>query len=128
MVRAPANLRIVRNAPGSGIRGPPLGGRSRGSKEAGPKRRATGVKTKSRKANTDVKIEDTLSDGMVQQLLRLQRKEWDPVPYEPKYAHGSKEALDLIEAGKKLFEGEVPTVKVPGPLEKRLGIVGMHGA
>lgn len=69
-----------------------------------------------------------LSDGMVKQLLRLQRKEWDPVKYEPKYTHGSPAALQLLEAGKKLFEGEKPVVKKPGKLERRIGIIGMHGA
>jgi hypothetical protein len=64
---------------------------------------------------------------MVQQLLRLQRQEWDRKKYQPKYAHGSKEAQELIEAGKKLFEGEVPKVKEYSKLERRMGILGMHG-
>lgn len=137
MVRAPANLRITRGAPGSGPSGPNLRGRSgpggkrsgAGGRESAPKRRekkAGGPKRK--RGPQDLKVEDTLSDGMVQHLLRLQRKEWDRVPYEPKYAQGSEATKELIEAGKKLFQGEEPTVKVPGPLEKRLGIAGMHGA
>jgi hypothetical protein len=73
-------------------------------------------------------VEDTLTDGMVQLLLRLQRKEWDRVKYEPKYAHGSKAAQELIEAGKKLFQGDPPKVKKPGRLEYTIGIQNMHGA
>jgi hypothetical protein len=65
---------------------------------------------------------------MVIQLARLQRKEWDRVPYEPKYAHGSAAALELLEQGKKLFQGEKPKVTKVGRLERRIGIVGMHGA
>jgi hypothetical protein len=65
---------------------------------------------------------------MVQHLLRLQRKEWDRVPYEPKYAAGSLAANELIHAGRELFAGDAPPVKVWGRLEKTLGIVGMHGA
>lgn len=141
MVRAPANLRITRNAGGPGIRGPNLrGGRSAGPREnrsvgrgseAAPKRRERKAATASAGANKpgqDVTVEDTLSNGMIQQLLRLQRKEWDKKSYEPKYAHGSQAAMELIETGKKLFEGEVPTVKKPGRLEYRIGIAGMHGA
>lgn len=76
----------------------------------------------------DEPLEQTLDDGMVEQLLRLQRKEWDRVPYEPIYAHGSKAALELVEEGKKLFEGQAPKVKTsPTRLERRIGIVGMHG-
>jgi hypothetical protein len=65
---------------------------------------------------------------MVHHLLRLQRKEWDRVPYEPKYAPGSFAAQELIHEGRELFRGEVPPVKVWGPLEKRIGVVGMFGA
>lgn len=82
----------------------------------------------SERENQDVRVEDTLSDGMVQHLLRLQRKEWDRVPYEPKYAHGSKAATDLVAAGKKLFEGEKPAKKKWTRLDRAIGIVGMHGA
>ena len=80
-----------------------------------------------------MKIEDTLSDAMVQHLLRLQRKEWDRVAYEPMYAQRqegelSPAALELIEAGKKLFQGEPPkALSEPGRLERRLQIAGMHG-
>jgi hypothetical protein len=65
---------------------------------------------------------------MVQHLLRLQRKEWDRVPYEPKYTPGSLAANELIHTGRELFAGEAPPIKVWGRLEKTLGIVGMHGA
>lgn len=69
-----------------------------------------------------------ITDSMVQQLLRLQRKEWDKTPYEPKYAPGSFAANELIHTGRELFRGDVPDVKVWGRLEKRIGVVGMHGA
>lgn len=78
--------------------------------------------------STEPKAENTLSDGMVQLLLRLQRQEWDKKKYEPKYAPGSKAAQELIEAGKKLFEGQKPVVKKWGKLEHVIGVVGMHGA
>lgn len=77
---------------------------------------------------SEIKVESTLSDGMVHQLLRLQRKEWDRVPYEPKYAPGSFAANELIHAGRELFRGEAPPVEIWGPLEKTIGVVGMHGA
>ncbi|KAF1999547.1 hypothetical protein P154DRAFT_620967 [Amniculicola lignicola CBS 123094] len=143
MVRAPAALRITRNAPSSTTpRGPNLrgragpsssstsGGNNRG--EQRPKKRerkAGGAGAGPKKNKEDVSIEDTLSDGMVQQLYRLQRKEWDKVPYEPKYKHGSSEARELVETGKLLFAGEVPKVKSRQELmlERRIGIVGMHG-
>jgi hypothetical protein len=76
----------------------------------------------------DVSIGETISDSMKQQLLRLQRKEWDRVPYEPKYAEGSFAANELIHAGRELFKGEAPPVKIWGPLEHRIGVVGMFGA
>jgi hypothetical protein len=76
----------------------------------------------------EVPLAETLSDGMVHQLYRLQRLQWDRVPYEPKYAKGSFAANELIHAGRELFKGESPPVKFWGPLEKRIGVVGMHGA
>lgn len=76
----------------------------------------------------DINLGDTVSDSMKQQLLRLQRKEWDRVPYEPKYAKGSFAANELIHAGRELFKGEAPPVKIWGPLERRIGVVGMFGA
>lgn len=76
----------------------------------------------------DVDASTTLSDGMVHHLLRLQRKEWDRKPYEPKYAKGSFAANELIHAGRELCKGETPPVKIWGPLEKRIGVVGMFGA
>ncbi|KAF2118479.1 hypothetical protein BDV96DRAFT_569962 [Lophiotrema nucula] len=145
LVRAPTNLRISRAAaPGTTrVRGPDLRGRDRSapqnSGERAPKRRERKSGTASsgagggRRRNQDVKVEDTLSDAMVQHLLRLQRKEWDRVPYEPKYVQGrngklSPAALELQEAGKKLFEGEPPkTPSEPGRLERRLQIAGLHG-
>jgi hypothetical protein len=69
-----------------------------------------------------------LSDGMAHHLMRLQRKEWDRVPYEPKYAPGSFAAQELIHEGRELFRGEAPPVKYWGRLEKRIGVVGMFGA
>ena len=106
------------------------------SNEQGPKprftRKTSSEKARGSKGEVDPgevpTIQDTLSDGMVQHLLRLQRKEWDDMPYEPKYAHGSEAAKELVTLGKSLFEGEKPEIKKPGKLEKRLGIVGMHGA
>ncbi|EMD63349.1 hypothetical protein COCSADRAFT_161853 [Bipolaris sorokiniana ND90Pr] len=144
MVRAPSTLRMSRPAPGGATRGPNLRGRdarrpATGGKrstagnnrgEAGPKRRektSGGDETMSTKL-ADVELGDTISDAMTQQLLRLQRKEWDRVPYEPKYAKGSFAANELIHAGRELFKGESPPVKIWGPLEKRIGVVGMFGA
>ncbi|KAF2707755.1 hypothetical protein K504DRAFT_458241 [Pleomassaria siparia CBS 279.74] len=88
-----------------------------------------GAKSKSISPEGELSMEEGMSDGMVQHLLRLQRKEWDQVPYVPKYAHGSQAAAELMTEGKALFEGEKP----PGPkvwtrLDKRIGVVGMHGA
>ena len=142
MVRAPAQLRLRRatpggapGAPGGGPRGPNLRGRD-GKAGAGGSRGEKGPKRRERKAGggakeasaVDVKLDATLSDGMVQHLLRLQRKEWDRVPYEPKYATGSFAANELIHAGRELFKGEAPPVKIWGRLEKQIGVVGMFGA
>ncbi|KAF2875041.1 hypothetical protein BDV95DRAFT_487073 [Massariosphaeria phaeospora] len=138
MVRAPSQLNISRSAGGPQSGGPNLRGRGsvagasravRGSKEARPKqreRKAAGAGAAG--MFVDVKTEDTLSDGMVQQLLRLQNKEWERKPYEPRYGLGSPAVAELLEEGKKLFEGEVKKEKAWGRLEKRIGIVGMHGA
>jgi hypothetical protein len=144
MARAPSNLRIQSNAQGGRMRGPNLGGRSagrggqQGSKGSGPsgsreqrpkKRERKGDDGGARQANAaDVDPAETLSDGMVEHLLRLQRKEWDRVPYEPKYAMGSFAAQELIHEGRELFKGESPPVKIWGELEKRIGVVGMFGA
>jgi hypothetical protein len=141
MVRGP--VRVNRNATVGSMRGPNLAGRSAGrggprggkgpggSREQGPKKRTRaagdGEDTQST-AYADIDASTTLSDGMVRHLLRLQRKEWDRVPYEPKYAPGSFAAQELIHEGRELFRGEVPPVKYWGKLEKRIGIVGMHGA
>ncbi|KAH7123778.1 hypothetical protein B0J11DRAFT_529868 [Dendryphion nanum] len=155
LVRAPATLRITRAPVGSGRsdglpgqlgRGPNLQGRSgpprpgpprsgagkrspSGAKLAGqPKRRSKEQNESTREEHEQLVPGENLSDGMVQHLLRLQRKEWDRVPYEPIYSHGSKAAADLITAGKKLFEGEIPQeAKKPGRLERILGIAGRHG-
>jgi hypothetical protein len=147
MVRAPSQLRLRRATPGGaaapgggpggprGPRGPNLRGRD-GKPGVGGSRGERGPKKRERKAGgeakqtaaADVKPETTLSDGMVQHLLRLQRKEWDRVPYEPKYAIGSFAANELIHAGRELFKGEAPPVKVWGRLEKQIGVVGMFGA
>jgi hypothetical protein len=156
MVRAPSTLRITRqtvDGPAGGpgprgpnVRGPNLRGREGGRPGAGGKGRAGGAgnnrsdrgpKKRERKSGgdgkmatklADINLGDTVSDSMKQQLLRLQRKEWDRVPYEPKYAKGSFAANELIHAGRELFKGEAPPVKIWGPLEKRIGVVGMFGA
>lgn len=133
MVRAPSKLRITRNAGPSRAGGPNLRGRgpsSTSSREAAPKRREKKASSKAAPAQgqQDVDPGQAMPDGMVQHLLRLQRKEWDRVPYVPRYAPGSFEANELIHRGRELFRGEAPPVKVWGPLEKRLKIVGMHGA
>jgi hypothetical protein len=148
MVRAPGTLKITRTAVdspvGDGMRGPNLGGRSagrggpRGGSRGGPGGRAQGPKkrekgSKGGEARQSTLIADTdpattLSDGMVHHLLRLQRKEWDRVPYEPKYAQGSFAAQELIHEGRELFRGEAPPVKIWGKLEKTIGVVGMFGA
>ncbi|RYO30870.1 hypothetical protein AA0111_g5116 [Alternaria arborescens] len=155
MVRAPSTLRVTRQtvdgpvrgpARGPNVRGPNLRGREGGRPGPGGKRaggargnnRGDGGPQKRKKGAggeesmptslADVKIEETVSTSMQQQLLRLQRKEWDRVPYEPKYAKGSFAANELIHAGRELFKGEAPPVKFWGPLEHRIGVVGMFGA
>jgi hypothetical protein len=70
----------------------------------------------------------TPSEHLMQIIYRLQRKEWDRVPYKPKYAKGSFAANELIHAGRELFKGESPPVKIWGPLERAIGVVGMFGA
>jgi hypothetical protein len=133
-------LKLARGRPGGnatvgGRRGPNLRGRDGkaggGAREQGPKKRERkkdGGKSSKSINPADVKTQDTLSDGMVQHLLRLQRGEWDRKPYEPKYAPGSFAANELIHAGRELFRGEAPPVKIWGMLEKRIGVVGMHNA
>lgn len=145
MVRAPSNLRMTRNAPNNAtvgsVRGPNLRGRdgkgpggARGgrSNDRAPKKRERrgggGGQAVQRTGFNDVPAAQTLSDGMVHHLLRLQRKEWDRKPYEPKYAQGSFAANELIHAGRELCKGDVPPVKIWGPLEKTIGVVGMFGA
>ncbi|CAN9344737.1 unnamed protein product [Alternaria alternata] len=155
MVRAPSTLRVTRQtvdgpargpARGPNVRGPNLRGREGGRPGPGGKRaggargnnRGDGGPQKRKKGAggeesmptslADVKIEETVSTSMQQQLLRLQRKEWDRVPYEPKYAKGSFAANELIHAGRELFKGEAAPVKFWGPLEHRIGVVGMFGA
>ncbi|KAF3001960.1 hypothetical protein E8E13_007343 [Curvularia kusanoi] len=140
MARAPARLNLTRGprAPGNasvgGKRGPNLrareqkagGGARKGA--SGPKKRQAGGEQDKEDKVESVTPEDVLSDGMVQQLLRLQRKEWDRTPYEPKYAPGSFAANQLIHTGREFFRGEAPPVKKWGPLEKMIGVVGMHNA
>lgn len=139
MARAPAKLKLARNTGRSGNasvgdrRGPNLRGRERkpgGSREQGPKRRERKASDEGEKRinPNDIKIETTLSDGMVKHLARLQRGEWDRKSYNPKYAPGSFEANRLIHAGRELCRGEAPPVKIWGLLEKQIGVVGMHGA
>ncbi|KAH8732827.1 hypothetical protein GQ44DRAFT_601172 [Phaeosphaeriaceae sp. PMI808] len=142
MARTPGTLKIIRNTTVGDIRGPNLGGRAKnrggpkgsrgpGGREQGPKKRERKDAASSATQSTSVSDIDpstTLSDGMVHHLLRLQRKEWDRVPYEPKYAHGSFEANKLIHEGREFFKGECPPVKIWGRLEKTIGVVGMFGA
>lgn len=146
MVRAPAKLRVTRNTTVGSMRGGPnLRGRdgNRGgspgqrqggpnnSGDRGPKKREKAKSSGSAPQRTtiaDINPATTLSDGMVHHLLRLQRKEWDRVQYEPKYGQGSFAANELIHAGRELFKGESPPVKIWGPLEKEIGVVGMFGA
>lgn len=149
MVRAPSTLRITRTAAGGAARGPnapglnlrgrdagrprtggKAGGKGNNRGEGGPKKRErnSGGDESIGTTLADVDLKDTISDGMMQQLLRLQKKEWDRVPYEPKYAKGSFAANELIHAGRELFKGESPPIKIWGPLEKRIGVVGMFGA
>ena len=140
MARAPAQLKLSRNAgpPGNasvgGRRGPNLRGRDRKPGGSGTRSREQGPKRRERRGGddgikeADIKFEDSMSDGMVRHLLRLQRGAWDRKPYEPKYAPGSFAANRLIHAGREFFRGEAPPVKIWGMLEKRIGVVGMHNA
>lgn len=146
MARGPSMSRFRENATVGGQRGPNLGARSKtrggpgGSKgggkggaggDRGPKKREKKKGGEGRAQATsvaDVDAATTLSDGMVHHLFRLQRKMWDRVPYEPKYAPGSFAAQELIHEGRELCRGEVPPVKIWGKLERRIGVVGMFGA
>ncbi|CAO2656727.1 Nn.00g055300.m01.CDS01 [Neocucurbitaria sp. VM-36] len=144
MARAPSKLRISRSPTVGGMRGGPNlrgrdGNRDQGNRRGGPNNRGDrGPKKREknkaassapqRTSIADINPATTLSDGMVHHLLRLQRKEWDRVPYEPKYAKGSFAANELIHTGRELFKGESPPVKIWGSLEKRIGVVGMFGA
>ncbi|KAF2831445.1 hypothetical protein CC86DRAFT_283212 [Ophiobolus disseminans] len=145
MARAPSKLNITRNANAGGPRGPNrgpnLGGRSAGKggprgdkgqsgRDQGPKKREKkgGGPVMQAQLMADVDPSLTLSDGMVKHLYRLQRKEWDRVPYEPKYAPNSFAAQELIHEGRELFKGEAPPVKIWGKLERTIGVVGMFGA
>ncbi|KAF2468186.1 uncharacterized protein BDR25DRAFT_290863 [Lindgomyces ingoldianus] len=139
MVRAPSTLRITRNAVGTNPPGPNLRARqgSRSSEgrtvgrgnESGPKMRQRNQDGSSsgRVEEQDDKLEDTLSNGMVQHLLRLQRQEWDRVPYHPIYTKGSTAVTELVQSSKELFKGEAPKKKKPGRLEYTIGIQNMHG-
>ncbi|KAH7408464.1 hypothetical protein DE146DRAFT_629377 [Phaeosphaeria sp. MPI-PUGE-AT-0046c] len=143
MVRGPGPPHLNRNATVGSMRGPNLNGRSgsggprgprgKGDQERGTKKRekrggAGGGGPSQSTSVAEVDPAATLSDSMVQHLLRLQRQEWDRVPYEPKYAPGSFAANQLIHEGRELFRGEVPPVKHWGKLEQRIGVVGMFGA
>lgn len=140
MVRGPATKKITPNATFGKVRGPNLGARKgppksgargqSGSGERAPKKRDFKPRSsESREVSSGGSpLTKSLSNGMVHQLLRLQRNEWDRVPYEPKYAPGSLAAQELIHEGRELFRGEAPPVKIWGPLEKRIGVVGMFGA
>lgn len=146
MVRAPNTLKITRGpADGpAGMRGPNLGARRAGPPRGGPRglgggrenrpqrrpreKKEAGDNAKQSTSIDDVDYGKALSDGMIHHLLRLQRKEWDRVPYEPTYKHGSLAAQQLIHEGRELFRGESPPVKIWGRLEERIGLVGMHNA
>lgn len=144
MIRAPSTLKVTRNAaPQSGrpSGGPNLrarGGPSRSpgapknaGGSAGPKRRersSGGSGEDAPKLDHDTLEPQSLDHTLMQTLYRMQRNQWDRKPYEPKYAPGSFAANELIYAGRELFKGEAPPVKVWGRLERTLNIVGMHGA
>ena len=130
---------------GRGIRGPNLQGRTGGQGRTGPpgtrkprpdkakgkaalaRKKAIEERKLKRQQEENETLENKISDGMAQHLLRLQRKEWDKVPYEPKYTKGSKALEDIIATGKTLFNGQVPRVKETSRLDKVLGIAGRHG-
>jgi hypothetical protein len=140
MARGP---RMTPNFAARGPRGPNLSGRnfkgkgpggerkpqSKGERD-GPKKRdkKNTVNRQRDQEEEDLPESETMTDGDVLALLRLQRKEWDRTPYEPKYMPGSFAANELIHTGRELFRGESPPVKIWGPLERRIGVVGMHGA
>lgn len=145
MARAPSTLKITRSTDGpAGIRGPNLGARRAGPPKGGPRgpgggrenrpqrrpreKKEAGDGAKQSTSIDDVDMGKALSDGMIHHLLRLQRKEWDRVPYEPTYKYGSLAAQQLIHEGKELFRGESPPVKIWSRLEERIGLVGMHNA
>ncbi|KAH6637989.1 hypothetical protein C7974DRAFT_422931 [Boeremia exigua] len=138
MARAPARLKLssaprTGNASVGGRRGPNLRGRDAkpagNSDKGGPRKRE-----RTDKADEEVlepggsSAADVLSDGMVRHLLRMQRSEWDRKAYVPKYAPGSLAANRLIHAGRELMRGESAPIKIWGALERRIGVVGMHGA
>ena len=148
MVRAPPQLRLTRNMPVS--HGTPAPGarratglrrRDRDAAET-PRRRPAGASrenvprsrrgaaTRQRDEGEEAseKLEDSLTDGMVAHLLRLQKKEWDRIPYEPMYYKDSPAIKDVVELGNTLFQGEEPRRKKAGRLEWTLGIQNMHGA
>ncbi|PVI08181.1 hypothetical protein DM02DRAFT_690672 [Periconia macrospinosa] len=138
MARAPSKLRISRMVVGSPTGGPGGGPGGRRPGPSSPRGTRPGDKPRGRKPKADdaakntrsqvPRPEDHLSDGMLAHLARLQKKEWEKKPYEPKYAPGSLAANELIHLGRELFRGESPDVKVWGRLEERIGVVGMHGA
>ena len=153
MIRAPSTLKITRDAgppggrpsggpnlrsrgkgPGSSF--PTRGGglpKNRGDEHRPPKREraARGGENNTGgapKLDQDSVEPKAIEESLMQTLYRMQRNQWDRKPYEPKYAAGSFAANELIHAGRELFKGESPPVKVWGKLEKTLNIVGMHGA
>lgn len=147
MIRAPSTLKITRNAGPPGKRpsdGPNLRARGKGPRAAssaspknftrsgsGPARRergSGGEESGAPKLDQDTVNPKAIEESLMQTLYRMQRNQWDRKPYEPKYAAGSFAANELIHAGRELFRGEAPPVKIWGKLERTLNIVGMHGA
>lgn len=146
MIRAPSALKVTRNAAGPQA-GRPSGGPNLRARAGGPSRSRGGPKKvgsegdpKKRERSSggsgegvptldpDTVTPQALDSSLMQTLYRMQRNQWDRKPYEPKYARGSFAANELIHAGRELFRGEAPPVKVWGRLERTLNIVGMHGA
>ncbi|KAF2197235.1 hypothetical protein GQ43DRAFT_444417 [Delitschia confertaspora ATCC 74209] len=143
LARAPPTLRLSRDPGASrptGV-GPNLRGRDgkaprpawdqgNSNRPDRPKRtqEKKPVMPKQEEESKEDKVEDDLNNGMVQTLLRLQRKEWDRSTYQPIYS--SKEKLDeLVDIGNTLFKGEKPEKeKKKTRLDYVLGIQNMHGA
>lgn len=112
-----------------GARGPGKKGDAKGGSKKGPGGPRGGGEKETQVTINDGGITPGAIDNYTfQALYRQQRNQWDRKPYEPKYAPGSFAANELIHAGRELFRGEAPPVKIWGKLERTLNIVGMHNA